>query len=436
MNAYGNIKNITNKLDYFEELGIGGLWITPLYESPTYHGYDSTDYYKIKPEYGTMEDFEELVAEAHARDIKIILDWALNHTSLDNEWFKKSAAGDPKYRDWYRWSDVKRYDEVTPMNSDPWTYLNGAYYYNSFWSGMPNLNHSNPEVREELINVAKFWLSKNIDGFRMDATLHTFFDVDKSVEFWEWFKTELREIKEDVYLVSEAWGDSIEISQRFDNALGSSFNFDLAADIIDKANWGCIKHIGTNFDKNYNLYFRNNQNVHNSIFLSNHDQNRIYSELRHNKDNMKIAATILLTFSGTPYIYYGEEIGTLGVKLTNDENVRRPMNWEEVEIQKHQPNSLLNFYKTLINLRNNEVALRLGDFKNIETKDDGCLMFKRIHNEDEIIVIINQCRENVQEIEDGKYKVLYSNRGYEKIIDTRDYLCLDQNEILIIKKVK
>jgi glycosidase len=236
-------------------------------------------------------------------------------------------------------------------------------------------------------------------------------------------------------LVGEAW-ESIDVSTRFDDALGSAFNFELSSDILDKTNWGCIRHIGANFEKNYNTYFKDNEKVHNSIFLSNHDQNRIFSELSQNKNNMKIATTILLTFAGTPYIYYAEEINEIGVRLTDDLNVRRPMNWEEVEIQKHQPNSLLNFYKTLINLRNNEVALRLGDFKNIETKDDGCLMFKRIHNEDEITVVINQCRENVQEIEDGKYKVLYSNRGYEKIIDARDYLCLDQNEILIIKKVK
>jgi glycosidase len=292
-NAYGNIKNITNKLDYFKELGIGCLWLTPVFHSNSYHNYDATDFYLIKPEYGTIEDFEELVEKAHEKDIKILLDMAFNHTSTECEWFKKSANRDPKYRDWYVWSDTKRYDQITKMNSDPWNYLNDGYYYASFFGGMQDLNKANPEVREEILNICKFWLSKNVDGFRLDAVLHTFYDVNESVEFWKWFKNQMIEIKEDIYLVGEAW-ESIDVSTRFDDALGSAFNFELSSDILDKTNWGCIRHIGANFEKNYNTYFKDNEKVHNSIFLSNHDQNRIFSELSQNKNNMKIATTIFL----------------------------------------------------------------------------------------------------------------------------------------------
>ncbi|GIM29884.1 alpha-amylase [Clostridium polyendosporum] len=430
--AFGSLKNITSKLDYLKGLGIGGIWLTPIYKSPSYHGYDVVDYYSIKPEYGTMEDFEELLKEAHARDIKVIIDMVLNHTSDQHEWFKKSSAGDEKYRNYYIWSTCNPGTDKTPMNDTPWTWNNGCYYYNSFTDTMPNLNHNHGEVKQEIINIAKYWIDKGVDGFRLDAVRWTYNRVEKGVEFWKWFREEVQKIKPGFYLVGEAW-DSINISNQYENALGSCFNFDLAMDIIDKINWGCLRYLGLSFERNYGTYYRGNDNIHNSIFLSNHDQNRIYSELRQNRKNMEIAAALLLTLSGTPYIYYGEEIGMLGTKSPSDAEVRKPMLWEAVESEEYIPSSLLNLYKRLIKLRNNEVALRKGDFANINTSNDGTLMFKRAYENEEIVVAINQGKEVKQKLEGGRYQVLFSNSGINGVVEIGEYIELGENEILILK---
>ncbi|MCB1058058.1 MAG: alpha-amylase, partial [Acidobacteria bacterium] len=174
----GDFKGLTAKLDYLNDgdpattgdLGIEGIWLMPVFASPSYHGYDTTDYDAVNPEYGTLEDFETFLAEAHRRGIRVIVDLVLNHTSAQHPWFVASASSpDSPKRDWYEWSDTD--PGWTRPWGEPgaptWHEKNGAYYYGIFWSGMPDLNFRNPEVREEAKRLARQWLDRGVDGFRL-----------------------------------------------------------------------------------------------------------------------------------------------------------------------------------------------------------------------------------------------------------------------------
>ena len=425
-----SLKGITQKLDYIKDLGAGEIWLTPIFSSPSYHGYDITDYYSINPKLGTMEDFEELVSEAHKRDIKIMLDMVFNHTSDQHPWFIKSREGDEQYRDYYIWSNHNPHTNQTPMNGNPWAYSvesrPSAYYYNSFCDSMPNLNHNNWKVKEEIMNICRFWINKGVDDFRLDAVRWTYFNHEEGVEFWRWFAEEVRKMKPDIYLVGECWS-SDNVSKKYQDALGSCFEFELANHIIDKLNWGCLKYIG--------IYCDGNHNINNSLFLSNHDLNRILTDLFNSKSKMKIASALLFSLPGTPYIYYSEELGMLGTKEFGDEGVRKPMPWEEVEAQKQTPSSLYRHYKNLIRIRNNEVALRKGTFENITTNNDHALIFKRRYKNEEITVCMNQVKDAKEYIPAGLYKVVYSNKGYIGYLSTTGDIELEADEILFLKRL-
>ena len=172
----GDFRGIIDKLDYLNDgdsatttdLGVTALWLMPMMKSPSYHGYDVSDYYSTNPQYGTMADFEELVTKAHAHGIKVIIDFVMNHTSDQIPWFTQSANNQNNYRDWYIWSPTNP-GYTGPWGQTVWNYKNSAYYYAMFYSGMPDLNYRNPAVKTEMFNATNFWLGKGIDGFRLDA---------------------------------------------------------------------------------------------------------------------------------------------------------------------------------------------------------------------------------------------------------------------------
>ncbi|MGB0346259.1 MAG: alpha-amylase family glycosyl hydrolase, partial [Balneolaceae bacterium] len=176
----GDFNGLTEKLDYLNDgdpntdtdLGIGGIWLMPIHPSPSYHGYDVTDYRAINPDYGSMEDFKNFIVAANERGIKVIIDYVMNHTSTEHPWFQASAAGDSHFRDFYRWEESKP-NYNGPWGQTVWHQRNGDYYYGLFWGGMPDLNYENPAVKDSMFAISDFWIEEiGIDGFRQDAVLY------------------------------------------------------------------------------------------------------------------------------------------------------------------------------------------------------------------------------------------------------------------------
>ena len=422
-NGIGDIKGMTSKLDYLKDLGVEGIWLMPMSPSPSYHKYDVTDYYGIHPDYGTMEDFKTFVQEAHKRGINVVIDLVLNHSGSDHPWFV-DAAKNPKspYRDYYVWAHKD--DPITKMegkttgddshNTRHWHSVEGSdyKYYGYFWGGMPDLNFDNPKTREEAYKIGRFWLQEvGVDGFRLDAARHIFTDdrQEDNHKFWEEFRSEMQKVKPDVYLVGEVWAES-KLVAPYTKGLPALFNFEMSWDILKALNNGKGDSLAIKHAQIINFYEDYNPDFIDATILSNHDQNRIMTELNGDMAKAKIAAGLLLTLPGSPYIYYGEEIGMKGKKP--DEQIREPFIWDvkakddcrttwiepqytteqtvtPAAVQAENPNSLLNHYKTLIKLRNTSKALTYGDVKPVNVANKSISAFVRSHEGEEILVLHN-----------------------------------------------
>lgn len=454
----GDLKGVTEKLDYLndgnpetkDDLGIGGIWLMPINPSPSYHGYDVSDYLAINPEYGTMEDLQNLISEAHKRGIKIIMDLVVNHTSKEHPWFVDSAKNtDGKYRDWYVWAE----DQGRPASgasatgsSTAWHSLLGSHFLGIFWDGMPDLNFDNPEVRSEMKNIGEFWLKQGLDGFRLDAAKHIYEDLltDKSeattaknVTWWQEFRQAMNEINPQAYIVGEVWENSaVTVGAYLDKAFDSSFNFSLAEALVNSAKVEKDSGIAFTLERTYKLYSKiSNNTFTDATFLTNHDKNRVMSQLDSNPNHAKMAAAMLLTLPGNPFIYYGEEIGMLGVKP--DEGIREPMRWmkealgggqttwevgtnnansvgSDVESQMNDDSSLLERYRELISLRNDLPALRDGGIRDYTSGNVGVMAYERLTTNEQVLVVHNLTGE-VQLI------TLHPNvngNNYSQILDT------------------
>lgn len=403
----GDLGGIIDSLDYLESLGIDGIWLTPITHGASYHKYDVIDYYAIDPEFGTMEDFKRLIQEAHNRGIKIVKDLVINHTSDRHPWFK-AAAADPnsRFRDYYIWASREE-----RRGGNGWHNLSNSdwYYFGHFWGRMPDLNFDNPKVREEVKRIAKFWLDKGVDGFRLDAAKHIFQEPEKNHQFWREFHNYLSALKEDVYLVGEIWDNANVIAPYFANGLRVNFNFQLGARVA-----GSINHnndnIGNMLNNIYRIYSEHNPDFVDAPFLSNHDTKRIMSEFNYDFDKMKMAANVLLSLPGDPYIFAGEEIGMISNEDHMD--IREPFKWYKdtgpgqttwrpnkfnssstwspsVEEQDNDPDSLLNHYRKLIRIRRNHHPLRFGGFELIENDNHAVLTFARVFEGERVIVAHN-----------------------------------------------
>lgn len=452
--SVGDLKGITQKLDYLKELGVSGIWLMPINESPTYHGYDVANYYKIQKDYGTMDDFYELINEAHKRDIEIVMDLVINHTSTSNPWFSEALNNKTsKYRDYYIWSDSgKNPPNPSTLHSNPWRYSKSGKYYALFDTGMPDLNYDNPEVRSEIKNVAKYYLDMGVDGFRLDAARHIYDgEPDKNFQWWKEFNDYVKGINKNAVLVGEVW-DKAPVVGDYLTSLDSAFNFDLSTAILDAVKGGNINSLGGTVNDITSIYQSKNKNYLDSIFLTNHDMNRVMSTLN-STEKCKTAAAILMTLPGTPYIYYGEETGMTGVKP--DDRIREPFIWDNkdvskncsweftnnkkdavaVNIQNQDSNSLLNFYKTFINLRNTNKALARGTFEVINQNDSNILAFKRSCETEEVYVLINtgSSSGNIR-MPDMNAEILYSSDGGRGELSISGSLEIKKNQMLVIKK--
>lgn len=431
----GDFRGLTARLDEIKELGVNGIWLMPIMPSDTYHKYHVIDYKNIDPEYGTLDDFSQFMTEAHKRGIKVITDFVINHTGNNHPWFLQ-ASKDPSspYRDYYVWAkrDSIRHEldkKAKTLDSDnirKWHAVNGdtlAEQYYGYFNGLcPDLNLDNPAVRNEIIDIAKFWLLEmGVDGFRMDAAKHIFPDerAADNHAFWVWFKTEMEKIKPDVYLVGEVWSEAKEVAPYL-KGLPSLFNFDLGYAITEVAKSGRDSIRLVEKYKEIRDYYRSiTGNYLDATFIKNHDQTRLLSELNGNIEKAKMAAALLLTMPGTPYIYYGEEIGMLGDKLSTYEDqfgpdafVREPFVWDvdnrdslqtswerarystgqtvvPYRVQRADETSLLNFYRKLIHFRNITPALTYGDIEPSGMHIEEVVSFRRVYENEEILVLHN-----------------------------------------------
>lgn len=432
----GDLNGVTANLDYLSDLGISAIWLMPVNNSPSYHKYDVADYYGIDPEYGTINDFRRLVQEAHQRGIKVIMDFVINHTSRQHPWFQEACKGPQNpYWDWYVWMTPKQIKalniatrEITADSQErnPWHKVPGAAYderyYALFWSGMPDLNYDNPAVRREIYKAGKYWLSEiGVDGFRLDAARHIYPDWEepKNHAFWEEFRQEMESVKPDVYLVGEVWTRPERIAPYF-RGLHANFNFDLQLALMEviRAEEDTEEIIA--FLSNVHTVFDQvNPQFIDALMLSNHDQERVGSTLNGNIDHLKVAASLLLTLPGNPYIYYGEEIGMLGRKP--DECIREPFIWDigkndrqrarwrkarfstsrtvrPLSQQQKDPNSLYQHYRRLIQFRNAHPVLNnnISRLEQTNIRQPGVIAFVRYSGGQRVLVIQNLTGKPIQ----------------------------------------
>ena len=355
----GDFNGMTSKLDYLQDFGVDAVWLTPVFEAPSYHGYDFQDFYSVERDYGTMADFERFVAEAHKRDIKVILDLVLNHISDKHEWFLKSARREPGYEDYFVWRDQRPEGWGQAWSNQPnpeavwhWNATRKAYYYAAFGDSQPDVNLKNPKVVDELDRLAAFWLKKGVDGFRLDAVRYAIedgplsqqADTQATIDYWTGFTQRVKAINPDALLVGEAWA-ALETTGRYRNGgrgLDAGFDFDFGNIVINllnpdatrRADFGTLSDTDTG-KKRESLWANLQQRAaaapmgYFSPFLTNHDQNRIMHTLEGDAAKARIAASLLLTSPGTAYLYYGEEIGLSQYATGEDRYRRAPMQWTE-----------------------------------------------------------------------------------------------------------
>ncbi len=408
----GDIEGLISRLDYLADLGVNALWLMPVMVSPSYHGYDVVEYYTVDADYGNNADFKRLIEEAHRRDMKVIIDLVLNHTGKGHKWFLDARDPNSARRDWYIWADVRPVE--TQVNKNVWHVAPDGVYFGLFWSGMPDLNYRTPAVTEEMYNVTQFWVEEmGVDGFRLDAIKHlieTDGVVENTAETHAWlqdYRAFYDGLDPAIMTVGEVWSSTYAVADYVgEHELELAFEFDLASAILYSVENSSSRALDGALSTVLDQYPPNQF----ATFLGNHDQDRIMSRFREDEANAKLAATLLLTLPGVPFLYYGEEIGMTGAG--KDENKRHPMQWSAdqhagfsttqpwiemnadaltrtVSAQQAAPDSLLSHYKALIALRKTHPALLNGETALIHTNNTDVFAFKRQTADQSILVIIN-----------------------------------------------
>ncbi|HSJ52442.1 MAG TPA: alpha-amylase family glycosyl hydrolase, partial [Anaerolineae bacterium] len=396
-----------------QDLGVTGLWLMPVAASPSYHGYDVTDYTTVNPDYGSNDEFRALVAELHRRGVRVIVDMVLNHTSDQHPWFLDSASGpEAERREWYIWAD-EHPGYSGPQAQTVWHEKDGAYYYGFFDSSMPDLNLQNPEVTAALYEVARFWIEEmDVDGFRLDAARHyveegrTLAHTEATHAWLQEFYQYSLELEPEILTVAEVWDVSDVVATYAGTDVDLAFEFSLAKAILLSVNEGGVTPLASALKEIQRLYPRGGY----ATFLTNHDQNRVMDALGRDETKARLAATILLTLPGVPFLYYGEEIGMTGSKP--DPQIRTPMQWtagpqagftsgtpwqppnagyeeRNVEVLAADPASLLSHYRSLIALRQAHPALSSPDLTVVESAGRTVFSYLRTAGEEAVLVVVN-----------------------------------------------
>ena len=424
----GDLRGLTQRLDYLndgdpattEDLGVTGLWLMPIAESPSYHGYDVVDYRAVEADYGTADDFKALVAAAHERGIAIVTDFVINHTSREHPWFRDARTPGSVHDDWYVWADehpgIARSD-----GSRVWHPDGDRFYYGYFWEGMPDLNLENPDVTAELGSIGDFWLDEmGVDGFRIDAARHLIEDgrkLENTDATFDWladFRGRLKATRPEALVLGEVW-DASSMSARYvrEGALDLTFDFALASATITSLRSGDAGALAASQEEVAERYPPGGL----ATFLTNHDQDRTMSDLDGDRDAARLAALLLLTGGGTPFIYYGEELGLTGSKP--DERIRTPMRWDtsqpaagfsdaapweplgddppgtDIATEAADPGSLLSTYRSLVGLRAAHPALATGDWIPVDAATPSVVAYVRHLPGQSLLVVANVADEPI-----------------------------------------
>lgn len=476
--GFGDFPGIIEKLDYVESLGVNMVWMNPFFESPLVdNGYDVSDYRAIHPRYGTMDDFDKMLDGFHQRGIKFVLDVVVNHSSDQHEWFKQSRSSrDNPYRDYYHWWPAEK--GVPPYRHslfDPegaWEYdeQTDAYYLHTFAEAQPDLNWENPKLRQEVYDIMKFWAEKGVDGFRMDAfqfaskdTTWPQFPEGHQKDFIKWYgmRPQLHEYlnemyhevieKYDVFAVAEGAGstfqDAHDLVDADRNELQMAYHFE-TVDMSRTPEGYTLEEFKDVFTR-WDSAFAEKGWI--SIFLSNHDNSRLVDRFGNSDPNFRTPSTqmlntFLLSMRGTPYTYYGDEIGMTNIDMptieeyvdvdamgkykaavtsgqdldkfmellnySSRENGRTPMQWDttanagftsgtpwkrvndnyteiNVALQNEDPNSILNHFRKMTQLRKDHLTLVYGDYEILQREHPEIYMFTRTYKDEKLLVVLN-----------------------------------------------
>jgi alpha-amylase len=404
----GDLDGVRQRLDHLSELGVGGIWLMPIMPSDAYHGYATTDYREVETDYGSLADLKALIAEARARDIRVIIDLVINHTSKQHPWFQEALKGGDK-RAWY----IFRPDD--PGTRGPWGQKvwhpagDGTFYFGLFDASQPDLNLKNSAVTAELNSVSQFWTKEvGVDGFRLDAAKHLIevgTQAENTPETIAWWTPFNRQLPPDTFTVGEILSSSTSAAQYVPNGMDSSFDIDLEKAIIKAARDGNSADVSVETNIAVNKWAGNRA----SVYLTNHDETRIWNQVSEDVTKAKLAASILLTSPGIVYEYYGEEVGMSGTKP--DERIRTPMPWDSsasagfttstpwqplsegtttrnVATMNADPTSLLNHYRTLGKLRKSVAALNSGSYIPVSSPGP-TYAYLRISGKQTVLVVHN-----------------------------------------------
>lgn len=526
-NGVGDLRGIIQKLDYIKSLGVTMVWLNPIYESPNDdNGYDISDYRAIMKEFGSMEDFDELLEGLHKRGMKFIMDVVVNHSSDEHEWFQQSRSSrDNPYRDYYHWWPAEKgkpnhrwsfFDE----NSDAWKYdeQTDAYYLHYFSQKQPDLNWENPKVRQEVYDIMKFWAEKGVDGFRLDAFQYvskdiTFppfpegYDVDvpSVIEYHGMgphIHSYLKEMNEqvlskyDVFAVSEGVGstlqDAHDLVDKDRKELQMAYHFE-ATDMVttlEKCTLAQFKESFTKWDKSFA------EKGWIAIYLSNHDQSRFINRYGSDKPafkdySAKLLNTFILSMRGTPYTYYGDELGMTNIGFTKIEqykdiaaingykkaatdgedldhylkklnllsrdNGRTPMQWDDtnnagfssetpwlpvhenhttvnVATQQNDHNSVLNHFRKMVALRKDNLLLVYGNYEIIQEEHPTIYAYSRTLDDEQMKILLNfsESTSKINLLDLGLYKEVLINNYNELLID-KNTITLQPYQAVVLK---
>ncbi len=502
----GDLRGITEKLDYLADLGIDAIWLSPINPSPDVDfGYDVADFHEIDREYGTMADFDRLVAAAHERGIRIIFDLVLNHTSNQHPWFveSRSSLDNPK-RDWYIWQQSPEGRNAPPnkwqaiFGGKAWEYdkATGQYYYHMFFPEQPDLNWRNPEVYKEMMNVFRYWADRGVDGFRLDVFNQFYKDeqlrdnptkcgirpFDRQHHVYDTNQPEMQRVVEDIRKVLDEYPDRYAVGETFiptpekaasycgPGKLHATFDFSML-----KSPWNPARYLECVLRQEKLLV----DGAWPNHVLNNHDNPRSATRLRAGRsdEKLKVAAAMLLTLRGTPFLYQGEEIGMRDIRVKRSEiqdplgkrywpvpvgrdSCRSPMQWSadenagftrgkpwlklhpgyterNVAAQVADPDSLLNFYKTLLHLRRTYPALQHGMFIPLHHNPQRVLAYLRQDSAQTILVALNFARRRSKlalggEVTRHQWEVLLTNKQRNQPEIENGWLKLDGYEACIL----
>lgn len=502
----GDLNGISQKLDYLADLGIDAIWLSPINPSPDVDfGYDVADYRGIDPKYGTLADFDRLVSAAHEHGIRVILDLVLNHSSNQHPWFLESRSSlENSKRDWYLWRDGAGEKDTPPNNwqaifgGKAWEYdaVTGQYYYHMFCPEQPDLNWRNPEVYREMMDIFRYWAERGVDGFRLDVFNQYFKDdqfrdnpykwgirpFDRQRHLYDTDQPEMQRVVADIravldeyperYAVGETFMPTTEMAARYcgPGKLHATFDFSML-----HSSWSPARYLDVVLRQEGLLP----EGAWPNYVLNNHDNPRSATRLKAGRgdEKLKVAAAMLLTLRGTPFLYQGEEIGMRDIRVKRSEiqdpvgrrywpvpvgrdGCRSPLQWNaeanagftsgkpwlkvhpgyetrNIAAQQREPGSLLNFYKALTRLRRAYPALQGGMFIPLHHNPQRVLAYLRQDAGQTILVALNFARRRSKlalggEVTRHQWQLLLSNKERSQLLMEKGWLKLDGYEVCIL----